>query len=413
MNETNKLLNSAKAFELRFQGRHIWSVFLFGFAVLSAFFMFLIHVVAVRLLSTAEYGELSSALALVGILGVGASSVQAVTVLKVKDSPTSHQAIGASALERFLLVALSIFVATTALVLIRVDLTTAVLLGCWVPAAILLARANGEIQGRELQALLHGSTMFVTSATLILSVLISIVQSTAVAFLISRLLVTVVFAVLLLRIVRVPLAHGLSFMQKNIIHSTLLISTMWFAANMSVLLGRNTLDDDSVGEIAIAAMLVNSSLLIPGLIASVFYPRIVASRHGQRSLWSMFRRSVVAVTTLQLLIAVSLILTGPFLVNWLAGDNHQLAETLILPLALSSIPFGILIVSSQFVLALGRLKESIVFMSFTSVGTLVLAQLPNSAMNFAQILNFVAWGLAITMISITVVKIMGTHNAAL
>jgi O-antigen/teichoic acid export membrane protein len=413
MNETSTLLDRAKAFEVKYQGRHIWSIFLFGFAALSAFFMFLIHVVAVRMLSTAEYGRLSSALALVGILGVGASSVQAVTVLKVKESHPPDKVKATSGLERFLLVGLCTFIALIAMILIRIDVATAILLGCWVPAAIILASANGEIQGRELQGLLHGSTMLVTSATLVLSVLVSLLQSTSLMFLISRLLVTVIFSIVLLRIVQVPITHGLKFMHRNIIHSTLLISTMWFAANMSVLLGRNTLDDDSVGEIAIAAMLVNSSLLIPGLIASVFYPRVVASKHEQDSLWPMLRRSLFAVTLLQLSIAIALILTGPFLVDWLAGQDHQLAETLVLPLSLASIPFGILIVSSQFVLALGRLKESILFMSITSLGTLSLVILPSSAMNFAKLLNVVAWALAMSMVLITVVKIHGKDNAAL
>lgn len=412
MNETSTLLDRAKAFEFKYQGRHIWAISLFGFAALSAFFMFLIHVVAVRMLSTAEYGRLSSALALVGILGVGASSVQAVTVQKVKESHPPDEVKATSGLERLLLVGLCTFIALIAMILIRIDVATAILLGCWVPAAIILASANGEIQGRELQGLLHGSTMLVTSATLVLSVLVSLLQSTSLMFLISRLLVTVIFSIVLLRIVQVPITHALKFMHRNIIHSTLLISTMWFAANMSVLLGRNTLDDDSVGEIAIAAMLVNSSLLIPGLIASVFYPRVVASKHEQDSLWPMLRRSLFAVTLLQLSIAIALILTGPFLVDWLAGQDHQLAETLVLPLSLASIPFGILIVSSQFVLALGRLKESILFMSITSLGTLSLVTLPSSAMNFAKLLNVVAWALAMSMVSITVVKIHGKDNAA-
>lgn len=412
MTKPNALLASSKAFELRYQKRHIWSFFLLAFAVLSAFFMFVIHVVAVRILSTAEYGELSSALALVGILGVGASSVQAVTVLHVKDESQAYKENNTSVFEKFLLLSLSVFVATTAVVLIRVDLTTALLLGCWVPAAVMLARANGEIQGRELQGLLHGSTVLVTSLTLLLSVFISLIQPTALAFLISRLLVTIAFSVILLRVFQVPVSRGLKFIHKNIIHSTLLISTMWFAANMSVLLGRNSLDDDSVGEIAIAAMLVNSSLLIPGLIASVFYPRIVEANKDEGALWRMFRRSLVSVVSLQLIIAIGLIGTGPFLVNWLAGDDHSVAESLVLPLALTSIPFGVLIVTSQFVLALGKLQESLIFMALTSVGTIILAMLPTSIMNFAQILNFVAWGLAVSMVLITVFKIIGKKNAA-
>ena len=61
------LIERGHAFEQRYTGGLIWTAVLMGSTGFSALFMFLIHVIAVRLLKTEQYGEFASAIALVGI----------------------------------------------------------------------------------------------------------------------------------------------------------------------------------------------------------------------------------------------------------------------------------------------------------------------------------------------------------
>lgn len=387
------VLAQAQRLEDSIRGTVRWSVLLAASSGLAALFMFLTHVVAVRVLTTEEYGEFSSAIALIGIIGVGATSVQAVTVKAVKNA-VPRQAEFSTIQEVALLIAVSLIIGLSAAYLIHVGLVTAVLLGAWVPAAVMIARANGEIQGRELQSLLHGSTATITLAALVVSGILSIFSSSVSSFLSGRLLVTVVFAGLLLRLTKVPPHKSISFLHRGLMHSTLLVSTMWFAANLDVLVGRAVLDSTEVGEIAVAAMLVNSVLLLPGLISAVVYPKVITHRRNTPQLWRLLWPSLGLAGALQIAISLVLALSSSSLVDWLAGQDHEQAKSLVVSLSLAYIPIGIAIVASQFVLGLGSLSDSVLFMLVTGLGTIVLTTAASDAESFISILQLVAWILA-------------------
>ena len=387
------VLAQAQRLEDSIRGTVRWSVLLAASSGLAALFMFLTHVVAVRVLTTEEYGEFSSAIALIGIIGVGATSVQAVTVKAVKNA-VPRQAEFSTIQEVALLIAVSLIIGLSAAYLIHVGLVTAVLLGAWVPAAVMIARANGEIQGRELQSLLHGSTATITLAALVVSGILSIFSSSVSSFLSGRLLVTVVFAGLLLRLTKVPPHKSISFLHRGLMHSTLLVSTMWFAANLDVLVGRAVLDSTEVGEIAVAAMLVNSVLLLPGLISAVVYPKVITHRWNTPQLWRLLWPSLGLAGALQIAISLVLALSSSSLVDWLAGPDHEQAKSLVVRLSLAYIPIGVAIVASQFVLGLGSLSDSVLFMLITGLGTIVLTTAASDAKSFISILQLVAWILA-------------------
>ena len=386
-----KLIPRFQKFENQHRGSFRWSLVLAVCSGLSAVFMFLTHVVAVRVLDTASYGEFSSAIALVGIVGVGASSVQAVTVKRVQTTNIVTKHKFERNVEMLLLVAVSCLVGGIAYLFLNTSTTTSGMLVMWVPAAVMIARANGEIQGRDLQGLLHGGTSVVTLLSLAVSLVLALVAASVATFLLGRLVVTLVFAFVLLRSVRVPVFDGLRFLHPNLLHTTIVVTTMWFAANMDVLLSRATLNPDSVGEIAIAAMLVNSVLLMPGLIAAVSYPRALARLGSRSGLIRLLIQAVSLTVGLQVTVALALFVSRGFLVDWLAGSDHESAKRMIVPLALAYIPLGASIVVSQFVLALGSIRDSGFMLAMTGVVGGVLVFVPDTAEQFVHLLHLLAW----------------------
>lgn len=352
--------------------------------------MFLTHVIAVRTLSTPEYGEFSSAIALVGIVGVGASAVQAITVKRVKGAtvlilPRSRVAVDLVALG---LVATSI--GLMSYLIIGVPVATSMLLAIWVPAAVALARANGEIQGRELLILLHGGTTLVAAVVLGVSGGLSRIAPTVEIFLVGRLVITVMFAFVLLRSVDVSPLNGVRFVSRGLIHSTAVVTSMWFAANLNVLMGRVALDEESAGQIAVAAMLVNSVLLMPSLIASAVYPRAVRMMRDERGLARLLVLSGTLAAGIQIMVALLLLLTKGFLIDWLAGSQYTEAEQLVFPLALAYVPLGTCIVVSQFLLAIGRLLDGLAFVGLVGLTAFIAVNGATDAQSFVQSLQAAA-----------------------
>jgi len=388
--------------EHRLRGTIRWSGILAASTGLAAVFMFLTHIVAVRVLSTADYGEFSSAIALVGIVGVAASSVQAVTVREVKGALIAPTVRKATNWEGIYLALIALTVSIASFLLFRVSLSTAALLALWVPVAVLLARANGEVQGRELQLLLHGGTTLIALTSLVSSSVFALIAPEVDIFLLGRLCVTAVFSTLFLRLVRVPISRGLQFLSPGIVQSTAIVSSMWFAANLDVLMGRVVLDEDSVGQIAVAALLVNSVLLMPGLIASVVYPKAVESAGNPQKIIRLLTSSVGLAAGLQLLVALALLVTSDGLIDWLAGDGHDEAKRLVFPLALAYIPIGSSIVMSQFLLAFGRMIHCVLFVLLVVGAACLTISGRTTASGFVNILNLASWTLAAGLIALLV-----------
>lgn len=400
-----KLLEKGQAFEDRFKGGIIWTLVLTSATGTSAVFMFLVHVVAVRMLKTEQYGEFASAIALVGIVGVAASSVQAATVKKVKEPQIDIHRQFSRSMELLFLTLLSLALGVTAFLFVGVSFNTASLLALWVPAAVMIARANGEIQGREIQTILHGATAVIAAATLILSAILLLIWNDVESLLIARLGITIFFATYLLKATGTPINTSFRLINFRLIHSTILVSSMWFAANMDVLLSRSALGKTENGEIAVAAMLVNSVLLIPGLIAAVVYPRAIELRRDKKSEIKLLTRAILLSGFVQLLLAVILSVMAEFLVRWLAGEGHETAINLIFPLSMAYVPIGIAIVVTQFVLALGKLWQSIIFLVATSISSLVLIAINGDAETFVHGLLVVSWLLVFILIALTINQI--------
>lgn len=404
-------VQKGQTFEDRFSGGILWTAVLTGATGLSALLMFFVHVVAVRLLETEQYGEFASAIALVGIVGVASSSVQAATVQKVKNAELENEISVSPIVENLVLLALSVTLGALAFGLVGVSSSTAILLALWVPAAVMIARANGEIQGREIQSILHGSTTIIAAATLTLSAVLLFLWTDVESLLIARLVITVSFALYLLRATGVPVKTSLRFIDKRLIHATVLVTSMWFAANMDVLLSRNALGETENGEIAIAAMLVNSVLLIPGLIAAVIYPKAIEIRHHRNKEMRLLIQAILLSGAVQLILAILLSTLASFLVNWLAGPGHSTAIDVITPLSMAYIPLGISIVISQFVLALGNLRQSVFFMLSTVIASLILLNAASSAVPFINALLVLSSVLLLILTLMAVFLIVKIKNA--
>lgn len=406
----SSLIRRFETLENRLRGGLAWSVLLTASTGSAALFMFLTHVVAVRVLSTSDYGEFSSAVALVGIVGVGASSVQAVTVRQVKGDDRSPNRSMSFRQEHLLLAIIAILIGVLSLNLIQVPISTAVLLAMWVPAAVILARANGEIQGRELQLLLHGGTTLVTLASLLVSGTLASVAPAVNIFLLGRFVVTVVFSLVLLRSLNVRVGQGLRFISPGLVNTTVVVSSMWFAANIDVLMGRAVLDEDDVGQIAVAAMLVNSVLLMPGLIAAVVYPKLVASASVRKEVIRLLSFSVGLAIVLQTVFALALLISRDFLISWLAGDGHETAIEVVFPLALAYIPLGASIVVTQFLLAVGRIGDGATFAVLVGIVAGLTAWGADGALGFVRALHMTAWLLFAGSLALVAFRLRKIHG---
>jgi hypothetical protein len=404
------LIERGHAFEQRHKGGLIWTLVLMGSTGFSALFMFLIHVIAVRLLTTEQYGEFASAIALIGIVGVAASSVQAATVQRVKNTTFDNSYFFSQPIEFLLLGSFSVFLGLIAFFMLGVSLSTAVLLTLWVPAAVMIARANGEIQGLEIQSLLHGATSMIAGATLLLSAVVLVLWTDVESLLIARIVVTVAFATFLLKMTNVPIKASMRFIDTRLIHSTVLVTTMWFAANLDVLLSRAALGERENGEIAIAAMLVNSVLLVPGLIAAVVYPRAIEFRTDKKKQKQLLAKAMLLSGAIQTAMAVILSVLSKSLVNWLSGPSHFVAIDVIKPLSLAYIPLGMAIVVSQFVLALGTIRQSLMFMTLTLGSAFILLNVHSDAYTFVNVLVGLSVVLCVSLIAMSLHLIKKIKN---
>ena len=399
------LIEKGIKFENQYKNGFVWTVVLTGSTLLSALFMFLVHVIAVRLLNLEQYGEFSSAIALAGIIGVAASSVQAATVQRVKNPLEARDIIISREVEFAFLVLISVSFGCLVYYVIDLSVSTACLLVIWVPAAVMIARANGEIQGRDFQTVLHGTTAIIAAATLALSAVVLILWTDIKSLLIVRLVVTFVFASYLLHAMSIPIKSGLRFINSKLIHSTILVTTMWFAANMDILLSRAALGKVENGKIAVAAMLVNSVLLIPGLIAAVLYPRIIEHRKYKEVLKRLLLRAISLSAITQAFIALILITFSERLVTWLAGPSNYDSIKIVIPLSLAYIPIGIAIVVSQFVLAIGSIRYSLTFVVLTLVFAIILLKTNQDAISFVQMLLGLSCLLAMALVGMSIHRI--------
>jgi O-antigen/teichoic acid export membrane protein len=176
---------------------------------------------------------------------------------------------------------------------------------------------------------------------------------------------------------------------------------MWFAANLDVLLSRAALGETENGEIAIAAMLVNSVLLVPGLIAAVVYPRAIEFRTDRKKEKQLLVKAILLSGAIQTAMAVILSVLSKSLVNWLAGPSHFVAIDVIKPLSMAYIPLGIAIVVSQFVLALGTIRQSLMFMTLTLGSAFILLNVHSDAYTFVNVLVGLSVILCVSLIAMS------------
>jgi O-antigen/teichoic acid export membrane protein len=148
-------------------------------------------------------------------------------------------------------------------------------------------------------------------------------------------------------------------------------------------------------------MLVNSVLLVPGLIAAVLFPRIIEHRNNKTKLKRLLLRAICLSAFVQFLMAMMLIVLSEQLVNWLAGPNHNEAIKIVTPLSLAYIPLGVSIVVAQFILAIGNLRHSLTYMFLTMGIAVILLNVNHDATAFVQMLLGLSCVLVITLIGMS------------
>lgn len=408
-----RLLTKLIDFEERNANSFYWSIGLAAISGFAAVFSFLIHVVAVRQLSLNQYGELATAIAVVGVIGVGASAIQANVVDDVRREidliEIRNKSQRVSTLEISILTLASFGVVLAGFSILHVSLLTAGLMSIWIPVSILLARANGEMQARHLQFLMHGSTLFTTALTLGVSSLTLLLSGGVAGLLAVRVFIAGGFALIVLRYSKTSLGTSFRFFHPNLISATLVFTSVWFLANFDVVISRASLSSSDSGNIAIAAMFVNSVLLFPQLIGAVVYPRIVQNLTRKKQLSQLLTKSLVLAFAVQIILIPVLWGISEVAVRWVAGDNHVAASDAMLLLSLAYVPIGCAIVLGQFLVALGTRTHSIVVLLQVLLGAVLLRYVNASINLFLMTLIFVALSIAASML-VVAKKLIGDSD---
>jgi O-antigen/teichoic acid export membrane protein len=145
---------------------------------------------------------------------------------------------------------------------------------------------------------------------------------------------------------------------------------------------------------------------VPGLIAAVVYPRAIEFRTDRKKEKQLLAKAILLSGSIQTVMAVVLSILSRPLVNWLAGPAHFVAIDVIKPLSMAYIPLGIAIVVSQFVLALGTIRQSLMYMALTLGSALILLNVHSDAYTFVNVLVGLSVILCVSLVAMSLHLIM-------
>jgi O-antigen/teichoic acid export membrane protein len=336
---------------------------LVSLAAATSLFSFLTQAISVRVLPIDEFGMMVSSVAVLGLIGVAAGSIQATTVHKLIVPQKSAD-------RRVLLQTLIVSVASCATFLlttflIRVPVATGIIVSLWVPIAIVYARAIGELQARERQVLIQVVTVGMTSLTLLLTYLLSFSRLSVDTLLFVRMFSTLLAIFLILVYLKLPVKRSFDFFHSRLSISFLVVSTSWIISNFDILLSRIFLSSVASGQIAMAALLVNSSLLFPGLIAMILYPKLLQDHNNKYSMRLNTVKAISVSFLVQSIACVVLINFGEAFIRRLSGSDVNTMSSIITQLSFCALPIGVMIILVQLLLAKGTWNDVFIFLGTT------------------------------------------------
>jgi O-antigen/teichoic acid export membrane protein len=361
-----------------------------GIAAATAGVNALFQLVAARNLSASGYGELATAIAIIGVLGVAGAGVQMSTAHEIaadlisdgrqrdnhKSSLIAEAATGAVVfLFTFFLVGLGIAVS--------------LLISLFVPTVILLSRANGEIHGRGFfVALALFGLVLSVGKVLFGSAALFVFASVKIA-LGLQLVVTLIGALLCLRHFRISVRSSLTQFSSRLGPSIIMSALVWLIANLDIFLARMKFDGEVTGNIAVTSLFATVLLVVPHLVATVVYPPVVRrTAEGKSTRPLLVEAFAVSTIASAIAIVVALQLEG-FLFDRLVGGSYELARQLFLVQMLSYLPVAGIVGVAPILLVRVRGRELALIALTVCLGSLSLIAFTPTPRAFALGLVFV------------------------
>jgi O-antigen/teichoic acid export membrane protein len=334
-------------------------------AAATSLFSFLTQAISVRVLSVEAFGMMVSSVAVLGLIGVAAGSIQVTTVHKVLVTEESSNKQTFLQILVILFAASVIFVLTT--LLLETPITTGVIVCLWVPISILFARAIGELQARERHVLIQLVSMGMTGLTLLLTFTLSFSEVSVNVLLFVRMFSTLLLTFLTFTYLKLPVRKSLGFFHSRLSISFLVVSNTWIISNFDILLSRMFLTSINSGQIAMAALLVNSSLLFPGLVAMIVYPKLLKARSDRFIFRKATIKAVSASFLAQFILCLFFIKFGEVMVRRLTGSESFIISAIITQLSFTALPIGMMIILVQILLAKGIWNDALIFLGTTGI----------------------------------------------
>lgn len=310
------------------------------------------QVVATRGLGPESFGLLAAFLALINIAAIGSSALRNSVAVSMAESLALPQRTGdrkrrldSSLIEALVLGAsftIGLLVASPWLATsIESNVIALVLTASTVTPFFLFSRAQGLLQGIGKARAVVWWTTGAQLGQLSLAIIALALGYNAIGIL-GVYLVTVVLATAGATYHARKLAINLDRKPFSVRSSVVLLLTVTFAwlTNVDVILVRIGTSELVAGSFAAAAVLVKTTLILPGILSLYLLPRFVSSRYNEK-LTKLGVKVTVAVTFIGgLLIFVLLLLGGEFIVGALFGPGYDLAVGFLPVLALMWLPWA-------------------------------------------------------------------------
>jgi O-antigen/teichoic acid export membrane protein len=343
-------------------GRESWLLFIaFSFANGSNY---LFHVGISRTLGPSDYGALGSILAVLTVLSIPLTAIQATVARRISSRVRGQRSMEwrglLTALTPYAL-ALSILFALLSPLLTDLLRLNSMAIGFWVAAyltpAILNSVLRGVLQGRLQFGRLGLVTLFPVLLRLTLG-LVAVRAGLGVegAVAASALSESAGLAFGLLVVGRTePGEHKLpvrSFL-REVAPVGMGLTAMWVLIELDLVLARHFLPAEEAGEYAAAGLLARAVLFVPGAISMIALPHF--SRHGGRGndAYRWLVGSCTIVVVLGTITAVALVWAGDFIVGLTFGSGFGGAGSLLPTLSLGMMGLGIINVLIYFHVAAG------------------------------------------------------------
>jgi len=363
-----------------------------GLAAATAAINAVFQLAAARNLSEAQYGELATALAIVGVLGVAGSGIQiSIAHDLAEHETTSYRHKNAAHLIVYELV-ISAVIAIISSQILHLSLATSLLIALFVPTVILLSRANGELHGRSLFVLLALFGLLLSIGKVVFGISTLVITASVSLVLCAQLIATVTGAWLCLSRFRVSIRQSLTEFSSRLGQSVVMSALVWLIANLDILIARVKFGGDVSGNIAVTSLFATVLLVIPQLVATVVYPVAVRRNASKTSTLPLLLEATalsILIPSLMVLLAISF---ESFLFDRLVGGAYKIARDLFVVQLVSYLPVaGIVGVAPLVLLRVRRrhLFQIALTVAGGSASLLMFATSPRQVVNGLVVLHLV------------------------